>query len=303
MRICSLLPSATEIVCALGIGDQLVGVSHECDFPEEILSKPRVTNSMVLSAKMSSRQIDRLVRHHVKEAGSLHQLDAKLLQRLKPDLILTQELCHVCAASYGEVEKACRILEGNPSIISLEPHNLSEIFESILLVGELTRREDEASMLVDGLRGRVKRLAKKIDTPGKLPKVFCMEWIDPPWVGGHWIPEMVQIAGGFDGLGRTGQPSRRLDWDEIVRYAPEVFIAMPCGFDVKATEREAERLDGYQGWEDMPAVRDGRVYAVDGSSYFSRSGPRIVDGLQIMASMLHPGLNLRLPVNAMKRIS
>ena len=287
IRICSLLPSATEIVCALGLGKQLVVVSHECDYPEYVMSKPKATQSLLLTAKMSSGKIDRMVSHHITRGHSLYALDTKLLEKLRPELILTQELCKVCAVSYDEVVKAARILDGNPSIVSLEPRNVEEIFDNILLIGQLTDRRYEAEKLVDLLQSRIRKTASRTRVQHR-PRVFCMEWIEPPWVGGHWVPEMVRIAGGFDGLGKSGEPSTMMDWRKVVQYAPEFIILMPCGFDMKRTVRESATLTDYPKWRELPAVEEGRVYAVDASSYFSRSGPRVVDGVEILASIFHP---------------
>ena len=252
--------------------------------------KPKVTSGLLETAKMSSGKIDEMVHHHIETGGSLYELDEGMLQRLRPDLILTQELCHVCAVSYEEVKSACRILEGNPRIISLEPHDLGGIFESIRLVGELTGRIGEAEKLVDDMRSRVEAIHSRTRNVAHRPRVFCMEWVEPPWVGGHWVPELVQLAGGYDGMGRAGEPSRRVEWPSVLEYAPEVFVAMPCGYDARRAAREARKLSDYPGWNEIPAVKNGRVYAVDGSAYFSRSGPRIVDGLQVLASVIHPDL-------------
>ena len=287
MRICSLLPSATEIVCALGLGRQLVAVSHECDYPEYVVSKPKATYSVLQTAKMSSGQIDNMVSDHIGRRHSLYTLDTKLLEKLRPGLILTQELCKVCAVSYDEVVKAARILDGNPRIVSLEPRTLEEIFDNILLIGQLTDRKYEAGKLVGLLRSRMEKTASRTRVKRK-SRVFCMEWIDPPWVAGHWVPEMVRIAGGFDGLGKSGEPSTMIDWKKVVQYAPEIIILMSCGFDVRRTVREALALANYPKWRELPAVEAGRVYAVDDSSYFSRSGPRVVDGVEILASIFHP---------------
>lgn len=290
MRICSLLPSATEIVCALGLADDLVAISHECDYPQEVLLKAKATSSLLETVKMSTGKIDETVSHHIKTDGGLYKLDEELLRRLKPDLILTQELCHVCAVSYDEVKSACRVLEGDPRIVSLEPHDLEGIFQSIRLVGDLTGRGREAERLVSDMRSRVEEIHSRTLNVAQRPKVFCMEWIDPPWVGGHWIPELVQLAGGYDGMGKAGEASRRVEWESVLEYAPEVFVAMPCGYDARKAAMEAEKLSSYPGWEGLPAVKEGRVYAVDGSAYFSRSGPRIVDGLEVLASVIHPDL-------------
>lgn len=303
MRICSLLPSATEIVCALDLGKQLVAVSHECDYPEYVMSKPKATRSLLLTAKMRSGQIDKMVSHHMSKGRSLYGLDTKLLEKLRPELILTQELCRVCAVSYDEVLKAARILQGNPRIVSLEPRNLEEIFENILLVGELTDRKYEADKLITQLRSRMKRILSHTETMKHKPKVFCMEWIDPPWVAGHWVPEMVRIAGGVDDLGKSGEPSIKLEWEKVVQYAPEIIVLMPCGFSVRRTVRESAQLADYPGWRELPAVKAERVYAVDASSYFSRSGPRVVDGVEILTSIIHPDIMEARHPDAIEHIS
>jgi iron complex transport system substrate-binding protein len=222
--------------------------------------------------------------------GDIYEIDEQLLEKLKPDLILTQELCHVCAVSYTKVKEAARVLDADTKIVSLEPTNLEEIVDNILLVGKMTGKLTEAGKLCSSLRGRISKVKEKTGTVEKRPRVFFMEWLQPPWVGGHWIPEMVAYAVGVDGLGDLGKPSRRIDWDEVVEYQPEIIVLSPCGFNVSQVMEEAHVLASYQGWEKIPAFKSSRIYAVNASAYFSRSGPRVVDGLEILAHIMHPDL-------------
>jgi iron complex transport system substrate-binding protein len=287
MRIVSLLPSATEIVYALGLGDSLVGVTHECDYPPEARAKPAVTAS-ALDRQVDSAAIDRLVTGSVHDHRGLYTLDERLLGDLKPDLILTQELCEVCAVSYRQVERAARILPGDVPIVSLEPRSLDDILATITLVGSLCEREAVASEVVTGLRDRIDVIAAGAAKAAGRPRVYCMEWIDPPFRAGHWIPELARLAGGTEVLGREGARSTRVSWPEVVTAAPDVVVVMPCGFDVERAERELTAVRGRPEWQALPAVQFGRVWVTDGSAYFSRPGPRIVDALGILAHALHP---------------
>jgi iron complex transport system substrate-binding protein len=285
VRIVSLLPSATEIVCALGLIEDLVGISHDCDYPPEVKGKP-VLSAAVVNPSWPSEEIDAAIRGQVHRGTSVYHLDAKLLQALNPDLILTQELCRVCAPSFTEVVQAARILDAAPRIVSLEPNTLEEILQTILLVGDLTGRRAQAEALVQDLRNRIERVGRM---PWKeRPRVACIEWLEPVFIAGHWVPEMVALAGGVDGLGEPGKPSYPVDWQAVVDYRPEVIVLMPCGFDAERTLREVNVLERLPGWEDLPAVRNGQVYATDASSFFNRPGPRVIDGLEILANILHP---------------
>jgi len=287
MRICSLLPSATEIAFALGLGGQVVPVSHECDYPSEASSRPVLTKSAIHQKIHRSLEVDLEVEER---GGDIYEIDEKLLEKLKPDLILTQELCHVCAVSYTKVKEAASVLDADTKIVSLEPTNLEEIVDNIMLVGRMTGKLGEAEKLAQQMLQRINMVKDKTQTELHRPRVFFMEWLEPPWTGGHWIPEMVDYAGGFDGLGRLGKPSYRLGWDEVVEYKPEIIILSPCGFDANQVMEEAHVLSSYQGWEKIPAFQSSRIYAVNASAYFSRSGPRVVDGLEILAHIIHPEL-------------
>ena len=285
MRICSLLPSATEIAFALGLGDQVVAVSHECDYPPEASNRPVLTKSAIHQKIHKSHEVDREVEQR---GGDIYEIDEKLLGKLKPDLILTQELCNVCAISYTKVKEAARLMDAETRIVSLEPTSLGEIADNILLVGRMTGRLAEAEKIVSQMLERINKVKVETRRVGRRPRVFFMEWLQPPWVGGHWIPEMVDYAGETDGLGRLGKPSHRIGWDEIVQYQPEIIVLSPCGFDANQIIEEAGVLSSYDGWERIPAFKDSRIYAVNASAYFSRPGPRIVDGLEILAHIIHP---------------
>jgi iron complex transport system substrate-binding protein len=280
-KICSLLPSATEILYALDLGDQVVAVTHECDYPPEAQSKPRITDNVIDHERLTSAEIDHHVAANIGRHGSIYTLKQDLLEALQPDLIVTQELCDVCAVSYKEVKHAARVLEGRTQIVSLEPNTLDEMFETILLVGELTNRRQAAEAKVRDLRARLDRVRNRVRGL-KRPRVYAMEWLDPPFSGGHWVPEMVEIAGGYEVLGKAGAKSERITQQQVIDAAPEIIVLMPCGFSLQRTIEEYRRTPFLQEWKG-PAV-----YAVDGSSYFNRSGPRLVDGVEILAEIFHP---------------
>ncbi len=287
MRIVSLLPSATEIVYALGLGDSLVGVSHDCDYPLEVVTKPKLSHALI-SIEMPSDEIDAIVREQLHNGLSVYHIDAAKLEQLEPDLILTQELCEVCAPSYDQVLEAAKILGDRTKIVSLEPHSIEEILENILLVGGLTEKVQRAEKCVDALRERVEKIIAFSENFEERPKVACIEWLSPVMVGGHWVPQMVEYAGGEDWLGDMGEPSKEIAWGDLLNYDPDILICMPCGFDVERTLEEMHLLIEREGWEDVRAVKDGQVYVVNGTAFFNRPGPRIVTGLEIMAQIIHP---------------
>ncbi len=293
MRIVSLLPSATEIVCALGLGDRLVGVSHDCDWPPDVRTLPALSQAVV-TADRPSAEIDATIRRAVHTGTSVYHLDAAQLAALAPDLILTQELCRVCAPSFTEVRRAARVLAGTPSVVSLEPRGLDDILETILDVGRHTGAHTAAAALVGALRARIARV-RRLPPPAPQPRVLCLEWIEPLFVAGHWVPEMVEAAGGIDVLGRPRQESFVVDWAQALDAAPDVVVLMPCGFDIARTRKELHLLTDRPGWETLPAVRAGRVYLTDASAYFNRPGPRIARGVEILADLLRaPGGPLRI---------
>ncbi len=290
MRICSLLPSSTEIVFALGLGDSLVGVTHECDFPLQTAQIPAVTSSVVNGESMTGKEIHDAITGLVHGGSSIYDLDRELLDEARPDLILTQELCEVCAVSYSQVEAAASMLQCDTRVVSLEPNTLDQILDTIRIVGGLAGKESRAESVVSKLRSRIERVAKTAARAQKKPRVLCMEWIDPVFIGGHWVPEMVDLAGGEDGIGIAGQPSFQVDWPRIAEYNPDLIVVMPCGFSAGRALMEMEKTAFPDEWHGLDAVGRGEVYVVDGSSYFNRPGPRVVDGLEILAQIFHPEL-------------
>lgn len=288
MKICSLLPSATEIVFLLGLEDQLVGVTHECDFPPRARSLPAVTRSNLDHSGHSSSQIHRHVSKAVHEGSSIYSLDRALLEQLRPDLILTQELCRVCAVSYGQIRKAVRQLDGNRNILSLEPTSVAEILQCIERVGEVTGTAERARREVAALQDRIERVTDTVRRSARIPRVLTLEWLDPPFVGGHWVPEMVRLAGGLDLLGKEREPSRQVGWKEIQEAPASTLILMPCGYDLPRTLEALREIEAGSGTKASLPSPEGGVFAVNGSAFFNRPGPRIVDGIEILAEILHP---------------
>jgi iron complex transport system substrate-binding protein len=286
MRIASLLPSATEMVCALGLAHDLVGISHDCDYPAEILGTPVLSQAIVTST-LPSGEIDARIKGEVHRGNSVYHLNAGQLADLRPELILTQELCTVCAPSYTLVKQAAKVLDAETKIVSLEPLGLLDILDNFLLVGALTGRLAQAEAVVGNLRERIDR-ARNATAGLPRPRVACIEWLEPLYVAGHWVPEMVATAGGNDVLGRAREPSFVASWNDIVAAEPEILVIMPCGFDLDRTRQEIQLLSRRPGWPELPAVRSGRVYLTEATSYFSRPGPRIVTGVEILATIFHP---------------
>jgi iron complex transport system substrate-binding protein len=292
LRIVSLLPSATEIVCALGLGDELVGVSHECDWPPEVGGKPVVTRATRVPRGARSRRIHRLVSDAVHGGSSLYAIDDKALADARPDLILTQELCQVCAASYHEVNEVARAIDADIRVVSLEPTSLEGIFNSIATVGAMTETENAALDVVRRLRSRLGAVERKVQrrreagAPGR--RVVGLEWLDPPFATGHWVPEQIQRAGGWDLLGDPGERSRQTTWRAVREVDPEMLIFMPCGFSVREAVDEWSRAHRPPYWKKLDAVRRGQVFAVDGSAYFSRPGPRVIAGIEMLAEIFDP---------------
>ena len=288
MRICSFLPSGTEILYALGLGDAVVGVSHECDYPPEALQKPKVVRAAIDPERASSEEIDRAARQALVRRESLYQVDADALRRAQPDLIVTQQLCEVCAVDASQVAAALRSLSYRPQVVSLHPHTLDGSLEDIRLVGEAAGRRHEAETLLQSRHERLRRLRTRLAGITDRPRVFCLEWLAPLMASGHWVPEMVELAGGTEVLGRAGQPSRYVAAEEVAAARPEILVLMPCGFSIERTQRELSLVTGQPWWGTLPAVRDGQAYLVDGPAYFNRPGPRLVDGVELLAGLLHP---------------
>jgi iron complex transport system substrate-binding protein len=290
-RIVSLLPSATEIVCALGLEDQLVGITYECDYPATARGKPVLTSSVLGSPDLTSAEIDAAISRLIGEghsAGTIYHIDAGVLRDARPDLILTQQLYEVCAVSFSAVRRAVAAVGGRCEVVSLEPTGIEEILRSIEQVGALAGVPKRAAELVDRLRGRLSAVRQAVGEPKRRSRVWCCEWLDPPFGAGHWVPEQVTLAGGEEVFGRAGRRSERMGWEQVFALDPEVIVLLPCGYDLAATRREMARTAPPPGWETLHAVRQGRVYAVDGSAYFSRPGPRVVEGVDILAHLLYP---------------
>jgi iron complex transport system substrate-binding protein len=283
VRIVSLLPSATEILFAIGAGDDVVGVTHECDFPADALRLPRLTSSSQPEAS-SSAEIDRHVRASLHAGSSLYYLDSDLLEQLAPDLIVTQELCRVCAVSYEIVDRAAKRLTGDPRVVSLEPSSLDDVLANIEFVGELTGHVAGARALVDALCLRIETL--RAAPPAPRPRTLVLEWTDPPMGAGHWTPGLVELAGGSAILANSGANSQRLEWPAIAQADPDAVIVAPCGFDLERTREAVAELAAIPEWSALRAHREGRVHLVDGNAYVNRPGPRLVDTAEIFAGFL-----------------
>lgn len=284
--IASLLPSATEIVYALGLGDRLVGVTHECDFPPEARRKPHLTASTLPHAA-DSAEIERHVRASLHGGSSLYALDSSLLERLAPDLIITQELCSVCAVSYEIVDRAAKRLRGDPRIVSLEPSSLEDVYANVTTVGDLTDTRDRADAFVASLRARADRLRAAVAHKPR-PRTLVLEWTDPPYNAGHWTPGLVELAGGEPLLAMPGAYSEVITWEAIAAADPDVVVVAPCGYDLAANLRAIDELAAAEpAWRALRAVREGRAYAIDGNAYVNRPGPRLVDTAELFATAIH----------------
>jgi iron complex transport system substrate-binding protein len=283
MRIASLVPSATEMLFALGLGDSVAAVTHECDFPPRASSLPHLTRT-VLPEGLDARGIDTAVKQTVGEGRALYELDEELLAKLAPDLIVTQAICDVCAVSYEDVLEVAARLPSRPRVVQQDPSTLGEMLEDVIRLGEATGMEAEAHEMRGDLEGRLAAVRAAVSGAGK-PRVIALEWLDPPFLGGHWIPEMISIAGGDDVAGPPGLKSPEVQWSEISGLGPDVVIAMPCGWYV-----DESRAQAVEHWDRIAALGAGRVYAVDAASTFSRPGPRLVDGVELLGHVLHPDL-------------
>jgi iron complex transport system substrate-binding protein len=302
MRVVSLLPAATEIVASLGKLDEVVGVSHECDHPPEVTTKPRVTQCPIHGGGLPSDAADRWVTEALATAGTLYTLDEALVTRLRPDVILTQRLCDVCAVSHPTVTAFAATLPGPPLVLSLSPSRLADVLEDVRAVGRALGVPERAARLVADLEARVEAVRARVAAAVRR-RVVLLEWIAPPFRTGHWGPELVDLAGGVEVLGRVGEDAARVPWEAVVEAAPEVLVLACCGYDVLRTLVDVPLLMARPGWHAMPAVKAGEVWVVDGSAYFSRPGPRLVDSLEILAEILHPALfRGRFPARAFARL-
>jgi iron complex transport system substrate-binding protein len=301
MQICSFLPAATEIIYALGMGESVAGVTFECDYPPGASQKPVVVNTLVHGG-LTPQEIDQAVRKQIAAGGSLYFVDLPKLEAIQPDVVVTQDLCRVCAISTSDLARAIDELPSHPQVVSLAPHTIEHVFENIRTVGEAIGRTTEARNLVDDLLRRVEHVKRRV-RPEKPLRVLCLEWLSPLFQGGHWIPEMVEIAGGHAVLATPGEKSVRISWEEILEADPEVVIIMPCGFHLDDAIAQYQNTTFPEVWRDLSAFKSGRIYAVDGTAYFSRPGPRLVDGIEILQAILRDDSFDKLPPQSVSRLS
>jgi iron complex transport system substrate-binding protein len=281
VRIVSLIPSATETLFALGLGPDVIAVTHECDYPPAARELPKITRD-VLPAGLSALEIDAAVKERTLAGESIYELDDELLRDLRPDLIVTQELCAVCAVSYDDVRAIAEEIETHPHVVSLDPRTVGEVLGDVRTLAQLTDRKDEAVSLVRDASGRIDRVRLGV-RGARRPRVAALDWLDPPFAAGHWTPQLIEYAGGEDVLGFAGEKSEETNWEVVAAAQPDVVIVMPCGFDAEIAHREAEMHR-----DELVRVGAGEVVAVDAAAYFSRPGPRIIDGLELLAHILHP---------------
>jgi iron complex transport system substrate-binding protein len=283
MRIVSLVPSATEMLFALGLGDDVVAVTHECDYPPETTALPRVTRDK-LPAGLTPAQIDAAVKERTLNGESIYELDTKILHRLQPDLIVTQALCQVCAVSYDDVREIAEEIDSQPMVIALDPHTVGEVLGDARTIAQATDTKEAAVDLIREASDRIDRVRLAV-RDARRPRVAALEWLDPPYAAGHWTPQLIEFAGGEDVLGFAGEPSEQQTWELIAAAEPDLVIVMPCGFDAEIAHREAEMQH-----DRLAALGAGQVVAVDAAAYFSRPGPRIIEGLELLAHIFHPEL-------------
>ena len=287
MRIVSLLPAATDIVAELGLSARLVGRTHECDWPpREVAAVPVVTGADLDQGRLTSREISDAVGGSAHSGSSLYTLDTEALASLRPDVVLTQDLCDVCAVSYESVSRTVRLLDADTRVLSLEPRTLGDVLDCLVTVGELLGVREHAERRRAELRARLDHVRASV-AGRERPRVVAVEWLDPLWPAGHWVPEQVTAAGGVPLLASPGEHTRPMTWEAVRAARPDVLLVLPCGFPPERTLREAELLTGLPGWAELPAVREGRVWVVDGPSYFNRPGPRVVRGAEVLAHVLH----------------
>jgi iron complex transport system substrate-binding protein len=301
-RIVSFLPSATEVLYEIGAGDQIFGVTHECKFPESAKRKPKVINSSFDPAKMNSKEIDNKIVELMQSGRDIYVIDDRILKEAKPDLIVAQGICEVCSPFTKEIKRAISILDYKPDVLILDPHDLDDILISIMDVAERVGRIKEGRKLVVSLQNRIDSI--RIRPKENKTKVLCIEWIDPFFAAGHWIPQMVEIAGGINGLGSYGKPSYRIGIDEIIKFDPDKIILMPCGFDIDRTLIEFKQAKISNDWKSLQAVQNNEIFAVDAGAYFSKPSPRTITGLEILAKIIHPDkfLDIIVPTNSFIKI-
>lgn len=288
MRICSLLPSATEMIALLGLSDELVGISHECDYPPSVKNVSIMVEPIIPPHGLASADIDRQVSQLVASGQRLYRLKGHLLRQAQPDLIVSQDLCHVCAVTPDQLHDAICSMPRQPTVLTLNPSTVQDVIDDVVRIGDAANRSTEGHRLATHLRGRLDAVHTRIQDITHRPRVVCIEWLSPLYVAGHWVPEMVQLAGGQDVLAQPGSSSRVVTWEEVLAAAPEVLILMPCGFSVERTYTElCQMMQQPDQWR-LSSDLAQRTFLVDASSYFSRPGPRLIDGIELLATLLHP---------------
>jgi iron complex transport system substrate-binding protein len=305
MRIVSFLPSATETLYELGAGNQIVGVTHECKYPPQASKKPRVIRSSFDPSQMTGLDIDNKIVELMHSGKDIYIVDEKTLKQVWPDLIVAQGLCEVCSPFTKEIDRAVRLLgDRRPDVLVLDPHDLDDILVSIMDVAEKIGKVSEGRKLVASLQKRIDMVRSRMTEVKHRPKVLCVEWINPLFTAGHWVPQMVEYGGGINCLSSAGEPSRRMEIDEVVKLDPDIIVLMPCGFDIKQTMKELQVLATNEKWKSIQAVKTGNIYSVNANAYFSKPGPRIVVGLEIMAKILHPDTaqHIRVPKGSYKKL-
>ncbi|MGY5150174.1 MAG: cobalamin-binding protein [Candidatus Nitrosopumilus sp. bin_68KS] len=302
-RIVSFLPSATELLYEFGVQDDLYGVTHECKFPPDALTKPIVINSVINSEELTSNEIDKMTCQLLNDGKDIFTIDKDNLKKANPDLIISQETCEVCAAYTNQVNKAMGILQTNPMLYSMDPHNIEEILKSVTELGKILSKETKAKEIIESLEKRIQHI--KNEQNDEKPKVLAIEWMEPFFTAGHWVPEMIEFAGGINMISKTGEHSRRLDIQEVIDSKPDIIIMMPCGFDTKRTVKEYNNiLKVDEIWNSLKAVKENQIYAVDANSFFSKPSIRTVDGLEILAKIIQPDKceNLKVPNKSFLKI-
>mgnify|MGYP001178568207 CR=1 FL=1 len=290
MKLCSFLPSATEIIYELGLSEMLYGVTHECNYPKAVIDKPKVVKPRFETTGLTGREIDHLVSNTLAKGETLYEIDEELVNRIQPDFVFTQALCEVCAVSYDNVSKSMRDLGIQTQIVSLDPHRLIDVLKDITEIGDRTGTSRKAETLVDKLETEIANIRSLTSRIERRPKVACLEWLDPLMVAGHWVPDMVSIAGSFDGLNSAGSSSKRIDLETLIEYSPEYLLIIPCGMNVEDSVKEVSLSADLSQWKDIPAVIAGNVFVADADGLFSRSGPRLIEGIQLIAQILNPQL-------------
>ncbi|NOT23960.1 MAG: cobalamin-binding protein [Nitrospiraceae bacterium] len=302
MRICSLLPSATEVIALLGLSERLVGISHECDYPPSIRTVPIMVEPMVSPHGLASADIDSQVNRLVASGQRLYRLKDRLLEQAQPDLIVSQDLCHVCAITPSQLHGAIGSMSRQPTVLTLNPSTVQDMIDDIVRIGDAADRSVEAHLLAKRLRDRLDALHSRIQGIMHRPRVVCIEWLSPFYVAGHWVPEMVQLAGGQDVLAQSGRPSRVVLWDEVLAADPDILIMMPCGFSIERTHTELQEMIGQSGQWQLSDDLAQRTFLVDASSYFSRPGPRLIDGIELLATILHPSDHDQIDESKVRRL-